>query len=329
MTPAAPQDRRAAVIVNPTKIDPEVLRTLVDAAAMRAGWGSTLWYETTVEDTGHGVGAEAIAAGAAVVLAAGGDGTVRAVAAALRGTGVPLALVPQGTGNLLARNLGHPLGDPEFSVMLAFHGDTRPMDVGVASVVTDDGTAEDHAFVVMAGIGLDADMIGNANPALKRKVGWLAYVDSGMRALPKAKPFRIRYGLGDAHRHHAHVSTVLIGNCGMLPGNILLFPEAEIDDGILDIALMQPRTVFGWLAVWRRVTWENRVLRRFAAGRRMIRFTDEVGPTTMITVRGPRFTVEPDEPRVFELDGDQVAVVQSLSTWVDSCSLLVKVEAAA
>ena len=102
------------------------------------------------------------------------------------------------------------------------------MDVGVASVVTDAGQTEDHAFIVMAGIGLDADMIATASPELKKKVGWLAYVDSGVRALPKAKRFRIRYSMDDEeHRHHAHISTVLIGNCGTLPGNILLFPDAR------------------------------------------------------------------------------------------------------
>ncbi|MET0784931.1 MAG: diacylglycerol kinase family protein [Leifsonia flava] len=318
--------RRAAVIVNPTKVDPAALRAVVARHSDWHGWADPLWLETTVEDPGGVVAARAVEAGVTVVLAAGGDGTVRAVASALRGTGIPLTLVPSGTGNLLARNLELPLGDLEYSVRLAFEGTERPMDVGITSVVTVDGASEDHAFVVMAGLGLDADMIATANPALKKKVGWLAYVDSGMRALPKAKRFRLRYAMGDEeHRHHAHISTVLIGNCGTLPGNILLFPEARIDDGILDIAMMQPRTLFGWLDVWRRVAWENRVMRPFAFGRRIIKLTDAAAPATMTTMRGPRIVMQLEEPRFFELDGDEIAVIRSMTAWVEDDALIVMV----
>lgn len=326
MTAAPPQTPRAAVIVNPIKVDPTALRAIVARHSDWHGWADPLWLETSVEDPGSGVTARAVEAGVTVVLAAGGDGTVRAVAAALRGTGIPLALVPSGTGNLLARNLGLPLGDLDFSVRLAFDGTRRPMDVGMASVVTEDGASADHAFVVMAGLGLDADMIATANPELKKKVGWLAYVDSGMRALPKAERFRLRYSMGDEeHRHHARISTVLIGNCGTLPGNILLFPEARVDDGILDIAMMQPRTLFGWLDVWRRVAWENRVMRKFAFGRRIIKLTDAAAPATMTTMRGPRISMHLEEPRFFELDGDEVSVISSMTAWVDDDALVVMV----
>ena len=127
----------------------------------------------------------------------------------------------------------------------------------------------------MAGLGIDAAMIAKTDPELKKRVGWLAYVDAGMRALPKAERFRLRYSHGRRRASpSARVSTVLIGNCGTLPGNILLLPEAAVDDGVFDIAMMQPRTLFGWLDIWRRVAWENRVLRKFAVGRRIIELTD-------------------------------------------------------
>ncbi|MEJ3405358.1 diacylglycerol kinase family protein [Rathayibacter sp. YIM 133350] len=326
---AQPEVRRAAVVANPTKVDMQRLRIAVNSAAAAAGWGETIWLETTIEDPGHGIAAQAVEAGAAMVLAVGGDGTVRAVSATLRGSEIPLALVPQGTGNLLARNLRLPLGDLTAAVHIAFAGETRSVDVGVASVTTEHGEQEEHAFVVMAGIGIDADMIANADPQLKRRVGWLAYVDSGVRAIPKATRFRIRYRFDDPELHHAHISSILIGNCGVLPGNILLFPEARIDDGVLDIAMLQPKTLFGWLDIWRRVTWENRVLRRFSVGRRIIRLTDAARPTTMTTVQGAGITVDLADPRVFELDGDEVSVVRTLRAWVDPGSLFVRVPALA
>ena len=325
MSAAESGERRAAVVVNPTKIDVALLRDAVHGAAEAAGWGETLWFETTVEDPGHRVTDEAVAAGAAMVLAAGGDGTVRAVAASLRGTDVPLALVPQGTGNLLARNLALPLGDVRSAVDVAFAGETRSMDVGITRVTAEDGTEQEHAFVVMAGLGLDADMIANANPALKKRVGWLAYVDSGVRALPKAARFRIGYQFDGHSNHHAHISSILIGNCGTLPGNLPLFPDAEIDDGVLDIAMLQPKNLFGWLDIWRRIAWENRVLRRFAVGRRIIELTDAARPATMTSFRGTGLRIDLDEPRVFELDGDEVSIVSTLTASVDPESLYVRV----
>lgn len=315
------------MIANPTKVDVKALRKAVTAASAAHGWDKPIWLETTVEDPGHGMAAQALAEGASVVLAAGGDGTVRAVAAGLRGSDTPVALVPQGTGNLLARNLELPLGDLDLSVAIAFTGATRAIDVGVVEAVLENGDTEEHAFVVMAGVGIDADMIAGTDPVLKKRVGWLAYVDSGMRALPKAKPFRIHYRFGGPEAHSAHVSSVLIGNCGTLPGNIVLFPDAVVDDGILDIAMLQPGTVFGWLDIWRRVTWENRVLRRFAVGRRIIRLRETGSPTTMATLRGEAISVGLPEPRMFELDGDEVAVAQALHARVDPLALKVKVPA--
>src|SRR5690606_23182053 len=94
--------RRAAVVMHPGKVDAARLRRLVEATADQLDWLPTLWYETHPDDGGRAAAAEAVEAGATMVIAAGGDGTVRAVADALRGTPVPLALVPSGTGNLLA-----------------------------------------------------------------------------------------------------------------------------------------------------------------------------------------------------------------------------------
>src|SRR5690606_31260805 len=132
--------KRAAVVYNPVKVELRRLRRVVDRVEAECGWGRTRWSATSEEDAGQSVTREAIEAGADVVLAAGGDGTVRAVAEALRGSGIPLALLPAGTGNLFARNLELTLGDLEASVRTAFSGADRTVDLGIAEITREDGS---------------------------------------------------------------------------------------------------------------------------------------------------------------------------------------------
>ena len=192
-----------------------------------------------------------------------------------------------------------------------------------------DGSESEHAFLVMAGVGIDAAMIAGARPDLKRRFGWLAYVDAAFRALPTSTKVRVRFRLDRGHERSAHVSTILIANCGALPGNVELIPDAAIDDGLLDVAILQPETVFGWLAIWRKVTWENRVLRKSALGRRIIRFTDRAVRARLSYLRGALVQLEVDAPEPFELDGDAFGEILSLDLTVDERGLRVKAPAAA
>lgn len=317
---------RAAVVFNPIKVDVEKLKSAVSSTASSAGWAETLWFETTEEDAGQGVTASAIRRGATVVIAAGGDGTVRAVAEALRDSGVSLALLPSGTGNLLARNLELPL-NLEQAVEIAFTGDDRHIDLGMVEIVRADGDSEEHAFLVMAGLGLDAKMIKNTNSALKKAVGWLAYVDGIARSVPELKPVRIRYKLNGGPERAMSVHTIIVGNCGMLPGGLLLMPEAKPDDGRLDIAALRPRGPFGWAKVWRKVAWENGVLRKSALGRKIIDLSKDVRDVTYLVGQDLRMTVE-GRPEEFQLDGDEFGEARSVHTWVDPGALTVKVPAA-
>ncbi|TFD62230.1 diacylglycerol kinase [Cryobacterium suzukii] len=319
--------RHAAVVYNPVKVDLARLRASVTTAEQAAGWGATQWFETTIDDVGQAATKQALHAGAAMVLSAGGDGTVRAVAEALRESGVPMAIVPSGTGNLLARNLLLPLGSIDAATSIAFSGVNKPIDLGVAIVTTDAGAVEEHVFLVMAGLGLDAQMIANTRDDLKRQVGWLAYVDGVARALPKARPFRIRYSVAGRTDRPAQVSAILVANCGLLPGNLQFLPDARLDDGILDIAVLQPKGVLGWLTIWRRVTWENGVLRRSAVGRRMIAATESSNERVMTTLRGPDIRIALEHPQDFELDGDEFGLVRQARLHADAGALIVRVPA--
>lgn len=326
-TPSADKKPRAAVVYNPIKVDVSKVKDVVTAAAKTAGWAPTLWFETTEEDAGQDVTASAIRRGADVVIAAGGDGTVRAVAEALRDSGVSLALVPSGTGNLLARNLELPLTSLEHAVEIAFNGDDHAIDLGMVEIIRADGDREEHAFLVMAGLGLDAKMIKNTNSKLKKAVGWLAYVDGIARSVPELKPVRITYSLNKGAQRSMSVHTIIVGNCGMLPGGLLLMPEAKPDDGLLDIAALRPRGPFGWAKVWRKVAWENGVLRKSALGRRIIDLSADVRDVTYLTGIDLRMTVE-GKPEEFQLDGDEFGEARSVHAWVDPGALTVKVPAA-
>jgi diacylglycerol kinase (ATP) len=294
---------KAALVYNPTKVDGDQLREQVAAMSKDAGWSEPLFYETTVDDLGDDVTRQALDEDVDAVLVAGGDGTVRAVSEAMTGSSVPLTIVPSGTGNLLARNLRLPLDDPAAMIAATFEGDRLAIDVGLAKMRRPDGSDGEHAFVVMGGMGLDAAMIANTNSDLKKKVGWVAYVDGAARSIAQAKPFPIVYQVPKHRMHRANVQSILFANCGSLQAGLELIPEASITDGELDIAILQPRSIFGWLLVWRRLAWDNSVLRKFRAGRRILAL--RTADNSVRYTKGDGIDFAADEAHPVQLDGDE------------------------
>jgi diacylglycerol kinase family enzyme len=317
----------AAVVFNPIKVNLKSLRAAVAREEKDAGWGETLWLETSEKDPGGGQAKQALERGAAVVIAAGGDGTVRAVAEALRGSGIPIALLPSGTGNLLARNLSLALDDHRGSVRAAFAGIDRAIDVGVVEAEREDGSRDSHAFLVMAGVGLDAQMLANTRPELKKRVGWLAYIDGIVRStrMHTHNSVRVRYQVDGQPVKSATVNTILVGNCGTLPANILLLPDAVIDDGIFDIVALRPTGLIGWAQIWVKIVWENGVLRRSSVGRKLITFSREV--RTLRYLKGSELVLRLEHPEEFELDGDPFGEAIALKARVDHLALLVRIPA--
>ncbi|MFC7788355.1 diacylglycerol/lipid kinase family protein [Microbacterium sp. MAHUQ-60] len=303
MSAAGTQSAHAALVLNPVKVDAERLRSILRTLSKKHGWAPPRFYETSIEDPGQHITRTALAEGAAAVLAAGGDGTVRAVSEAMAGTGIPFAVVPGGTGNLFARNLGLPLLNPTRVMEGVFAGFTHPVDIGWATLTREDGSQSEHAFVVLAGMGLDADMIANTRPDLKKSVGWVAYLDGAARSLPGAKPFRVVYQLDDGRLHSTKVHSMLFANCGILPAGIALMPDASLDDGTMDIAVIQPTGPLGWMGIWRKIWWDNSVLRRTRAGRRVL---ERRGRNASIRyLRGRSAEAAMVAPTSIELDGDE------------------------
>jgi diacylglycerol kinase family enzyme len=279
---------RSAVVVNPLRVaDPAEYRERITAALAAAGWAEPLWLETTAEDPGTGQTGRAVAEGAEVVFVCGGDGTVMACVHALVGTEVALAVLPSGTGNLLAANVGLE-SDLDAAVQVALDGGRRHLDVGVVG---------DRYFTVMAGMGFDAHMIDATSDGAKLRLGWLAYVVAGARHL-RDRPMRVTIRLDGGPPLRRRARTVLVGNVGRLQGGVRLLPDAVPDDGRLDVAVLSPRTVRHWLALG----WA--VLRRRRRVPRMEVYTAE-----RIEVRSDRV-----QPR--ELDGDLIEPANALEVRV-------------
>lgn len=236
--PSSAQPGHVAVIANPVSGnsgDDDEIR-----AAFAAVGVEPEWLPTTQDDPGVGQAAAAIAHDAETVVACGGDGTVRAVLQSVAGTTVMLGVVPLGTGNLLAANLGLQTGLD--AVHAAVHGPPSSMDIGVVNK---------ERFAVMAGVGFDALMIRDANPVLKRRFGSAAYVLSALRNVHK-RVFRAVVTADGSETFSGRTAMVLVGNCGTVTGGLEVFPDARHDDGLLDVAVLSARGVRQWSSVlWR------------------------------------------------------------------------------
>ncbi|WP_448808332.1 diacylglycerol/lipid kinase family protein [Agromyces bauzanensis] len=311
------------MIYNPVKVDVDELRAAIAAEPGAAGWAETLWYETTEEDPGGGQAEQALKDGADLVIAAGGDGTVRAVAQVIGGSEASLALLPSGTGNLLARNLDLTLDDLANALSVAFTGTDRKIDLAWIELRREGEEVERLAFLVMAGLGLDAKMVTNMDEDLKAKVGWLAYIDAIRKSLREENRLHIRYRLDDHGTRGVSAHTLIIGNCGSLPANIILLPEAAIDDGRFEAVFLRPESVWGWLQIAGKVFWENGVLRRTKLGRKVP--TPDVDAVRYI--KGRRLNVVLSHDEQVELDGDVFGRTRAFRTWVEPGKLTVRVPA--
>jgi diacylglycerol kinase family enzyme len=324
---------KIGIVWNPSKVEERNLRRAVDGALGRVFTAAQdrpecLWFETSEDDPGQGAAGEALAQGCEVVVAAGGDGTVRAVAERLGGSGSPeaeLGVVPLGTGNLLARNLGVPLGNPRAAFERVLTSEGSPLDLGevrlrAAGDRTDgDDTAEQrHGFVVMVGFGIDAQMIAETDDDLKAKTGWLAYVESLGRAASGTEVVEFSLQLDEHEPRTEAAHTLLVANCGSIQGGITLLPDAAPDDGELDLLVLRADDAGAWLDTMKNMVWDNglkRLITRAGAA-------ESSGSTAHLRARTVR--AELPAPLAFEVDGDEVGEVAAFEVRILPAALLVR-----
>jgi diacylglycerol kinase family enzyme len=288
------------LVVNTARVnDVRRLRRACKQVATASGWRPPLVLTTTPADTGSAQTRHALEVGAALVIAAGGDGTVRACAEALAGTSVPLAIVPAGSANLTATALGLATR-AEAALRVAFRGRERQIDLALADGMT---------FAAMAGIGLDAAVVGATSAVLKRVAGWTAYAAAATgQVLRRPVTFGITLDGGDPIIRQAH--SITVGNSGALPGGFVIMPAARLDDGLLDVLVLAPAGPFGWASVCYRVLTRS--------GRDDAQLERYQAQTVEISA-------EAELPR--QVDGEMIAPARSLTVAVRPGALRVRVPA--
>ncbi|MGC4193118.1 MAG: diacylglycerol kinase family protein [Thermomicrobiales bacterium] len=260
--PEGPQ--RVVAILNPIKTGYTEAKAHLIVECTEAGWPLPIFLDTTMDDPGRGQALAALERGADVVVAGGGDGTMREVAEVLvqQGGSTPLGIVPLGTGNLLARNLGMSVssmnGTIHRNVRTALFGWERQIDT---IRITLDGEAS-HISLIFSGVGFDAATIGATRGDLKKRLGplgWLAYAEAGLRQLRHSRertPVTIAYDGGEPEARA--IVSVMMGNGSSIPAGIEFVPGALLDDGGLDAVVVAPANVREWAHVASKIVMRHR-----------------------------------------------------------------------
>jgi diacylglycerol kinase (ATP) len=314
---------RAAIVYNPAKRGLEAVKRRVAVAEKQLGFEPSLWFETSARDGGVGAARKALSKTPDVIIAVGGDGTVRAVIEALRGAqgrleaNIPVGIIARGTGNILARNLGLPVNDLRRLTRIAFAGAVEYIDVPSIFVEGPKGAAT-SVFMVMAGLGIDAEMAAFTNAKLKRSIGWLAYIGPILRATFRGKRSEVTVVLESGEHDRRRQHTAIIGNCGVLQGGLQLMPRARLDDGLLDVLALDPTSPWGWMRIARRIAIGT-ALRRAPGGQSAADHLPAVG--SMRYRQASRIEWRMDSPIPLQIDGDPLGEVSRVVVTVSPRAL--------
>jgi diacylglycerol kinase (ATP) len=193
-------------------------------------------------------------------------------------------------------------------VQTALFGHQRFIDTARMRVANSrTGQSAEHTFLVIAGIGMDAEIVGDTNDGLKKAVGWLAYTEAGVRHLPGRRK-KVSIALDDQPEQARKIRSVLFANCGLIPGGIDFIPGAMIDDGMLDVVVMSPRSAIGWLAMYTKIVLKHK--------RNL---------PVMTYYRSGKVTIRSAEPMATQIDGDPSGEATTVTVQVAPGSLLVRV----
>jgi YegS/Rv2252/BmrU family lipid kinase len=288
--------RKVAVIAHAGKTIDGGLEAL-RATLARSGVDDPLWSEVPKSKFAPDRVQRVIDEGAELVFVWGGDGMVQRSIDRLAGSGVTLAIIPAGTANLFASSLDIP-SDIEKAVEIGLKGSDRILDVGKIN---------GERFAVMAGAGLDAHMIHDADGGLKDRFGRLAYIWTASKNL-RAEPFKARIDVNDELWYKGQASCILLGNVGSLFGGIEAFDSARPDDGMLEVGVSSAEGLGQWA----------RTVARTAVG------TTSKSPFVQVT-KAKKIRIELDRKLAYELDGGDRRPVKVLKAKVEPGAITVRV----
>jgi diacylglycerol kinase (ATP) len=269
---------------------PELRRVLA-----AQGYPDPLWYEVKKSRKAPKRARAALAKDAGLVFVWGGDGMVQHCVDALAGEKAALAILPAGTANLLAANLGIP-ADLTRAVRIGLYGERRSLDTG---------TVNGEHFAVMAGAGFDARMISGASRKMKARLGRAAYLWTGARSLMLHRASAV-IEVDGKRFFRGRVSSVLAGNVGKILGGLEVFRDAEPDDGVLELGVVTARNPADWARVF------GRIITGKPAKSKFVRITS-----------GRRIRIRFDRPFPYELDGGDRKPVRKLKIKVHPASITV------
>jgi YegS/Rv2252/BmrU family lipid kinase len=263
----------------------------------RSGVDDPVWSEVPKSKYAPERVKRALDEGAELVFVWGGDGMVQRSIDELAGSGATIAIIPAGTANLFASSLDIP-SDIEQAVEIGLKGRDRVLDVGKLN---------GERFAVMAGAGLDAHMIRDADGGLKDRFGRLAYIWTASKNL-RAEPFKAKIDINDELWYKGNASCVLLGNVGSLFGGIEAFDNAEPDDGLLEVGVTNAEGLGQWA----------RTVARTAVG------STSKSPFVQVT-KAKKIRIELDRKIAYELDGGDREPAKVLKAKVEPGAITVRV----
>jgi len=295
---------RIAIIINPISGSggrPDVARQRAERAAAMLDARQVEGRVVVTERAGHAreLTQAMVAQGVDTVAAWGGDGTVNEVASALAFTSTALAIVPSGSGNGLARELGVPLNG-ERALQVALDGDDRTIDAG---------ELDGHLFFNVAGLGLDARVAHRFSAGGTGRRGFSRYLEITCQELFSYRPTE-HLIVADAVSIRSRALLIAIANSRQYGNGALIAPEARIDDGLLDIVVIDHRSPFMALLQVPRV------------------FLGQVGSVKGVTMRAAKaIEITSDGPTFFHVDGEPKVGSATVAARVHPAALRVKVPA--
>ena len=309
-----------AFVINPSKPTAGETRAFIERFCTNRGIADIMFIETQLDKDGRACALEALEQGADVVIAVGGDGTVRTVASAMGGTNHAMGIIPIGTGNLFARNMNIPVGDLEAAMLIAISHGSYKVDIGRLQLLDHPEEDHAHAFLIIAGIGFDAVMIDDTDPKLKKNISWLAYFVAGAKHLfaPKYHASVVLTGAnGDQHvREDVEFRTFMSGNCGEIPV-FSLMPDASFNDGLLDFEVIDTNGgIIGWMNLFGDVVHQT-ITRKAQQSPLSVH-------STIDQVQGVSAELQLEKPVPAQVDGDMLKPTRHIRFSVDQNALIVR-----